>query len=52
MSKHDHDFSSFESINAPVGSYEYQARTEIEKKLDNIQNQLNELRTEYENTFG
>lgn len=52
MGKNLQDFSKFGSVNPAIGSYEYQLKREFEEKIECIQRQLDELRTEFENTFG
>ena len=52
MGKNLQNFSRFETVGPPIGSYEHQLKQEFEKKFEHIQMQLDELRTEYENTFG
>lgn len=51
MGKNIQNFSDFEAVNPPTGSYEHQLKMELDKKIQHIENLLNELKTEYENIF-
>lgn len=51
MGKNLHDFSKSECPSEIVGTYENQAKVAMEKKIDDLQKELDELRTDFENNF-